>query len=168
MQVTIDIPKMEQRYHGERGRRSGGGRWAVAATAALGVWAALRPFRVAVEGESMSPGLLPGDWVVAVRARRVRRGDVVVVEDPRTPGFELVKRVVAVPGDWLEVADYHEQGDAAGLVLGADEYWVQGDAPERSTDSRTFGPVARSAIRGVVRLRYWPLGWRGLSITGPA
>jgi signal peptidase I len=151
---------MGQRYHGEPERRPGVGPWAVAVTAALGAWLALRPFRVAVEGESMTPTLRPGDWVVAIRPRRVRRGDVVVVEDPRTPGFELVKRVVAVPGDWLEVADHHEQGDAAGLVLGPDEYWVLGDAPDQSTDSRTFGPVTRAAIRGVVRLRYWPVGSR--------
>jgi signal peptidase I len=157
--VTIDISKMSQRYHGARERRPAAG-WAVAVSAALGAWVAFRPFRVAVEGESMAPGLQPGDWVVAVRPRRVRRGDIVVVEDPRTPGFELVKRVVALPGDWLEVADHHEQGDAAGLVLGPDEYWVLGDAPERSTDSRTFGPVSRTAIRGVVRLRYWPPGPR--------
>ena len=157
--MTIDISKMSQRYHGARERRPAAG-WVVAVSAALGAWVAFRPFRVAVEGESMSPGLQPGDWVVAVRPLRVRRGDIVVVEDPRTPGFELVKRVVALPGDWLEVADHHEQGDAAGLVLGPDEYWVLGDAPERSTDSRTFGPVSRTAIRGVVRLRYWPFGAR--------
>jgi signal peptidase I len=149
---------MNPRYHGGDERRPGGGRWALgAAAAAVGVWAALRPYRVAIEGESMAPALRDGDWVMAIRPRRVRRGDVVVVEDPRTPGFELVKRVVGLPGDWLEVAGCHDEDDAAGLVLGEDEYWVQGDSADRSTDSRDFGPVARSAIRGVIRLRYWPL-----------
>jgi signal peptidase I len=158
--VTIDISKMSQRYHGGSERRPGAGRWALAAAAAAaGTWAAFRPYRVAIEGESMAPGLHDGDWVVAIRPRRVRRGDVVVVEDPRTPGFDLVKRVVGLPGDWLEVSGC-DQEDAAGLVLGQDEYWVQGDAEDRSTDSRDFGPVARSSIRGVVRLRYWPLGSR--------
>ena len=152
---------MSQRYHGAGERRPGAGRWALAvATAAAGAWAAFRPYRVAIEGESMAPSLRDGDWVVAVRPRRVRRGDVVVVADPRTPGFELVKRVVGLPGDWLEVADCHEEGDAAGLVLGPDEFWVQGDAADRSTDSRDFGPVARSAIKGVIRFRYWPIGSR--------
>jgi signal peptidase I len=156
--VTIVISKMGQRYHGGDERRFGAGRWALAAAAAAaGTWAALRPYRVAIEGESMAPALRDGDWVMAIRPRRVRRGDVVVVEDPRTPGFELVKRVVGLPGDWLEVAGCHDEDDAAGLVLGEDEYWVQGDSADRSTDSRDFGPVARSAIRGVIRLRYWPL-----------
>jgi signal peptidase I len=154
--VTIDISKMSQRYHGRDERRFGAARWVLAAAAAAaGAWAAFRPYRVAIEGESMAPGLREGDWVMAIRPRCVRRGDVVVVEDPRTPGFELVKRVVGVPGDWLEVAGCHDE-DAAGLVLGPDEYWVQGDAAGRSTDSRTFGPVPRAAIRGVIRLRYWP------------
>jgi signal peptidase I len=152
---------MSQRYHGGDERRFGAGRWALAAAGAVaGTWAALRPYRVAIEGESMAPGLRDGDWVVAIRPRRVKRGDIVVVQDPRDPGFELVKRVAGLPGDWLEVAGCHDEGDAAGLVLGPDEYWVQGDASEHSTDSRTFGPVRRSAIRGVVRLRYWPLGSR--------
>lgn len=152
---------MSQRYHGGDERRFGAGRWALAAAAAAaGAWAALRPYRVAIEGQSMAPALRDGDCVVAIRPRRVRRGDVVVVEDPRTPGFELVKRVVGLPGDWLEVAGCHEEDDAAGLVLGTDEYWVQGDAADQSTDSRDFGPVARSAIRGVIRFRYWPLGSR--------
>ena len=107
----------------------------------------------------MAPTLMPGDWVVVVRPRRIRRGDVVVLEDPRTPGFELVKRVVGMPGDRLEVTGTWEAGDVAGVVLGADEYWVEGDLPERSTDSRTFGPVGRGRIRGVVLIRYWSADW---------
>ena len=128
-------------------------RWIALVAIGAGTWRAFRPFRVAVEGESMAPALRPGDWVVAVRPRRVRRGDVVVVEDPRTPGFELVKRVAGLPGDRVG------GGSASGVVvLGPDDYWVLGDSPSRSTDSRSFGPVPRSAIRGVVRFRYWPPG----------
>jgi signal peptidase I len=143
---------MRQRYHGGRKRMNGARRW-VTLLAVAGTWWAFRPFRVAVEGESMAPALRPGDWVVAVRPGRVRRGLVVVVEDPRTPGFELVKRVAAVPGDRVG------GGSAAtGVTLGPGDYWILGDSPSRSTDSRTFGPVPRSAIRGVVRFRYWPPG----------
>jgi signal peptidase I len=144
---------VRQRYHGGRKRTKASRRCVALLAIGAGIWWALRPFRVAVEGESMAPGLRPGDWLVAVRPRRVLRGDVVVLEDPRTPGFELVKRVAGVPGD--RVGD----GSAsAGAVLGPGDYWVLGDSPSRSTDSRAFGPVPRSAIRGVVRLRYWPPG----------
>jgi signal peptidase I len=104
-----------------------------------------RPFRVEVAGASMRPTLEPGDWALAVRTRRVRRGDVVVVEHPEWPGFELVKRVVRAPGD--PAPD--------GLVL-ADEVWIEGDEPEVSTDSRRFGPVGTDRVRARVRLVWWP------------
>jgi len=70
----------------------------------------------------------------------------VVVEHPERPGYEMVKRVEALPGERV--------GDR---ILGPDEYWLVGDRPDASTDSRTFGPVSRNSILGVVKARYWPL-----------
>jgi nickel-type superoxide dismutase maturation protease len=104
-----------------------------------------RPFRIEVEGPSMQPTLEPGDWAIASVPARVRRGDIVVVEHPERPGFEIVKRVVRVPGD---VAP-------GGLELG-DEVWIEGDEPLSSTDSRQFGPVPIDRVRGRVRLVWWP------------
>ena len=105
---------------------------------------AARPFRVEVAGESMSPTLRPGDWLVATRAGRIHRGSVVVLRHPgRT--FDLVKRVRAVPCDQVD-----------GRILGPDEYLVVGDNETASTDGRSFGPVPREAIEGVVRFRYHP------------
>ena len=109
--------------------------------AAAVLWWLLRPFRVAVEGWSMAPTLQPGDFLVAVRAKRPRPGSLVVVEHPGRAGFELVKRLDLVLGI--------ERGRPDG-------YWVVGDASDTSTDSRTFGPVLGSAIKGVVVGRYWP------------
>jgi len=94
----------------------------------------------------MAPELEPGDWLVATRRARLRPGDLVVVEHPERPGFELVKRLAALPGDSM-----------GALVLGPDEYWVTGDRRGSSTDSTWFGPVGARNIRGVVRLRYRPL-----------
>jgi type IV secretory pathway protease TraF len=128
-------------------RLAGGVGLAALAGAAIGWW---RPFRAAVAGDSMTPTLRPDDLVLAVRAIP-RRGSVAVVEYPDRPGFEVVKRVTGVPGDAVP-----------GLRLEADEYWVEGDAPGSSTDSRTFGPVAGSGLRGVVLLRYWPPSRFGL------
>ncbi len=117
----------------------------LAATAAAYGFLRWRPFRVEVEGPSMRPMLEPGDWAIAVVPARVRRGDVVVVEHPDRPGFDLVKRVIGVPGD---VAP-----DGFRLV---DAVWVEGDDPERSTDSREFGPVAVARVRGRLRVLWWP------------
>jgi signal peptidase I len=105
-----------------------------------------RPFRVEVAGISMDPTLSPGASLVATKSGAIRRGALVVVERPGERTFELVKRVVGVPGDRVD-----------DRLLQSDEYWVVGDRPGRSTDSRTFGPVTRIDIKGVVRLRYWPL-----------
>ena len=104
-----------------------------------------RPFRVEVSGPSMRPTLEPGDWALAIAPERVRPGDVVVVQHPERPGFEIVKRVVAVAGD--------RAPDGAGA---ADRVWVEGDDLSSSTDSRAFGAVPLDLISGRVRLVWWP------------
>jgi signal peptidase I len=119
--------------------------WALFMAAVAGAWvAARRPFRVAVEGMSMAPTLLPGDLLVAVH-RPVRRNDLVVMEHPARPGYEMVKRVVGLAGDTID-----------GAAIGPGELWLRGDNPVGSTDSRTMGAFPRDGVRGVVRFRYWP------------
>ncbi|MFL5736044.1 MAG: S26 family signal peptidase [Actinomycetota bacterium] len=120
-------------------------RWALALAIVLG-WFVLRrrPFRVDIRGASMEPTLAEGEWALAIR-RRVRVGDVVVLEHPDRAGFELVKRVAAAPGDAV-----HDRR------LGGNEWWVEGDRSDASTDSRSFGPVSGSSIRGTVVLVYAP------------
>ncbi|MFL5766649.1 MAG: S26 family signal peptidase [Actinomycetota bacterium] len=127
-------------YH--RGRAT---RWALFALA-LVAWRLLlrRPFRVEIRGGSMEPTLHDGEWAVAFRKPPLV-GRVVVVEHPERPGFELVKRVAGAPGDAI-----------GGRRLSAGEWWVEGDRAEASTDSRSFGPVPRSSIRGAVVLVYAP------------
>lgn len=92
-------------------------------------------------GGSMAPTLQPGDRLLLIRFGAVRQGDLVAVADPRRRGRTVVKRVARVSG-------------AAGVV-------VLGDNPDGSTDSRHFGPVLRSAVRGRVLYRYAPEHRRG-------
>ncbi|MGZ4113789.1 MAG: S26 family signal peptidase [Actinomycetota bacterium] len=145
MQPPPESGSTPETYHRRRKRRE-----AVAGlVVGVGlVYSFLRwtPFRVEVSGSSMAPTLLPGDWALAVRPGRLRRGDVVVVEHPRRPGLEMVKRIVAGPG--APAPD--------GRTLGPGEWWVEGDAPEGSIDSRLFGPVTSGQVKGVVRFVYWP------------
>ena len=117
----------------------------------------------------MRPTLDPGDFVIATRRASVRRGDVVVVDHPTRP-IAVVKRVVGMPGELVRVGEgaveidrasldepyAHANGRAAEWRLGVGEYLVLGDARAASTDGRSFGPVSRAAIEGVVWLRYWP------------
>jgi nickel-type superoxide dismutase maturation protease len=120
-------------------------------TAVLGTAAALGPglvgrrrlvTTVEVAGDSMRPTLHPGDRLVVVRVpgRWVRPGDLVTLPDPRQPDRVVVKRVAAVAGGAVE---------------------VRGDDPSASTDSRTFGPVPASSLRGRVVYRYAPEARRG-------
>jgi nickel-type superoxide dismutase maturation protease len=125
----------------------------LATLAAAGVGAGIaltflrwKPFQVEIEGPSMSPTLEPGDWALTVGAARLRHGDVVVIEHPTRPGFDVVKRIIALPGELT----------ADGRLLRSDEFWVEGDNRGASTDSRQFGPVTRDRVRARIRLVYWP------------
>jgi nickel-type superoxide dismutase maturation protease len=88
--------------------------------------------RVAVRGPSMSPTLGDGDVVLVRFGAPVRAGDVVLVTWPARPGQLSVKRAVRREGDG---------------------WWVLGDNPYGSTDSRTLGPAD---VPAVVRRRLWP------------
>ena len=94
----------------------------------------------------MRPTLEPGDWALAIVPERVRPGDVVVVEHPDRPGFEMIKRVVRVPGD--------RAPNGTDMLDGV---WVEGDDPSSSTDSRAFGAVRADLVKGRVALVWWPL-----------
>ncbi|WP_308259473.1 S26 family signal peptidase [Pseudonocardia sp. H11422] len=88
--------------------------------------------RVAVRGPSMSPTLSDGDVVLARFGAVPRPGEVVLVRWVARPGQLSVKRAV-----WT---------DGPG-------WWVLGDNPYRSTDSRQLGPAE---VLAVVRGRLWP------------
>ncbi len=87
-----------------------------------------------VAESSMVPTLNEGDWVLVLRGADVEEGDVVLLEHPQRPGMLLVKRLALIePGG----------------------YWVVGDAPEVSTDSRHFGTVPEVLGKVVWRIRPW-------------
>ena len=92
-------------------------------------------FTVEVSGESMQPTYSHGDWLLIRRRSQVRTGDVVVLR--RDDVGLLIKRVVAV-----------SDGDAH------PELWLEGDNPESSTDSRTWGWVPCQQVLGRVVMRF--------------
>jgi hypothetical protein len=80
----------------------------------------------------MLPTLAPGDGIVGVRSRRLRRGQIRCFEHPERPGFWLVKRV----------------GDIDGTSFRA-----VSDNPAGAVDSRRFGQVsAAGSYRMLLRV----------------
>lgn len=106
-----------------------------------------------------------------------RRGQVVVFfRAADRSGDALIKRVIGVPGDTIELRDGQVLVNGAVLdepyvhelytscnrycepfTLGPDMYFLMGDNRLNSLDSRDFGPISASQIVGRVVLRYWPL-----------
>ena len=129
-----------------------------------------------IEGTSMDPTLTSGDIVLLKKSSRMDRGDIC--------GFAwsnklLVKRVIGIPGDWIEIdldgtvycnGEKLDEPYAEMIALGEcdiefpfqvppEEYFVLGDMRESSVDSRStlIGCVEMDQVLGTVFLRVWPL-----------
>ena len=132
-------------------------------------WLSFYPFKVA--GRSMEPAISENTRVAVLktgcRKRDPRRFDIVRLEDPRNSSRWILKRIVGLPGEEValvagelfingkQVADAYAycpdpQTDQFEWWPRDDEYVVLGDNRMQSTDSRKFGPVKRSSIRGRV------------------
>jgi len=107
--------------------------------------------RMAIDGRSMEPAYQRGDRVLVNRFAYLRAkpktGDVVTVRRSGEKERLEVKRIAAGPGDEVE-----NWGEAR--RLGPGEWWVLGDNPEESTDSRQLGPVRTAEIEGKVIAKY--------------
>jgi len=125
------------------------------------------------------------------------RGDIVVFRDPAEPEIEeslpeavvrsvmeavgvrtrgrddLIKRVIGLPGETLEIVDnqvmvdglpidepYLREGttmlDEGPFVVGVDEVFVMGDNRQFSFDSRRFGNISFDALVGRAFITIWP------------
>ncbi len=92
---------------------------------------------VAVAGDSMSPTLVDGDWlVVSWAVPKLKAHKVYVIERADRPGVFVIKRLLEIGND-----------ENAGKV------WVEGDN-KASTDSRQWGWISESELRARVLFRY--------------
>jgi len=84
--------------------------------------------------------------------RQRQRGDVVLLQCPDRPGVLVVKRVIALEGDWIMVP-----GDVDVQRIPKGHCWVEGDNAALSEDSRSkYGPVPAALIEGRVVSVVWP------------
>jgi nickel-type superoxide dismutase maturation protease len=88
-----------------------------------------------VAGDSMTPTLRDREVVVVRWGAAFEVGDVVVARRPDRPDLLIIKRVVRREGSG---------------------WWIEGDNPERSDDSRLFGLVDEASVVARVLLRWRP------------
>lgn len=154
-----------------------------------------------VQGSSMEPNFEDGQYLVisefgykqtkidvsdrlnfTVRPfKTIERLDVAVFHYPKQQGQYFIKRIIALPGESIEIRNgkvtifntEHPAGfildesayipsgvitdDLQKTSLADDEYFVLGDNRLSSFDSRSIGPIKREKIVGRVLLRAWPL-----------
>ncbi|WP_239617837.1 signal peptidase I [Cohnella mopanensis] len=132
---------------------------------------------------SMQPTLHENEWLfvnkIVLKLGNLDRGDVVILKDP-SGGSEdkqfLVKRIVGIPGDTLEIRDGElyingelkvesytdvkiEDGDYPLTTVSPGHYFVMGDNRHHSAskDSRAFKEVPEELIKGRADLIVWPI-----------
>lgn len=144
----------------------------------------IQPFYV--KGASMEPNFHDSEYLIidelSYRFNEPVRGQVVVFRYPRNPQEYFIKRIIALPGEEVQIKegkitifnqDYPEgfllseeyldeklitfYDSENKIVVGPQEYFVLGDNRGSSRDSRSFGPVNKNFITGKVLFRGWPL-----------
>lgn len=141
----------------------------------------IQPFYV--RGASMEPTFHDNEYLIineiGYRFSAPQRGDIVVIKSKSNPREYLIKRIVGLPGEKIEIASgqviVHKTDQAPGvaiqekylaegtstagnniIILKEGEYYVLGDNRSSSLDSRSFGAVNRNEIIGRAWLRAWP------------
>lgn len=146
-----------------------------------------------IPAASMEPTLLIGDHILVDRrqaARNPNRGDLIVFEYPKDPEKDFVKRVAAVGGDLVMIRDkelfindkairepyaIHQdmnilpssrnpRDNFGPVTVPAGAYFVLGDNRDRSLDSRFFGFIDKSKIRGTVQGIYWSWDYKNKAV----
>ncbi|MEK7168673.1 MAG: signal peptidase I [Patescibacteria group bacterium] len=142
-----------------------------------------RPYEV--KGDSMYPNFHDKEYVltnlIILRFKEPTTGDVVVFKAPPEPEKDYIKRIVGVPGDTVSIKEglvyvngsrfdeskylnpsvktfpgaYLQEEDTITVPNG--QYFVLGDNRSASSDSREWGFVNRSEIKGESLFVYLPL-----------
>jgi signal peptidase I len=132
------------------------------------------------------PFVDPGDSPKRNVFHGPQRGDIVVLRDPRKPDTDLIKRVIGLPGETIEIvnddqngaqvyindhllqepylkAKWHDSKPKVEIPEGY--YFVMGDNRDYSLDSRSqqVGVVAKDNVIGKAMLSYWPKDKLGLA-----
>jgi signal peptidase I len=136
-----------------------------------------------IPSRSMQHTLEPGDFVISnqlyYRYNNPKQGDLIIFKYPRDEKIDFVKRIVACPGDTIEIKDsqvfingnkinepyafdaptalkdMQPMKNFGPFVVPDNEYFVMGDNRNNSEDSRVWGTVPRHNIEGKVIFIYF-------------
>lgn len=136
-----------------------------------------------VSGNSMVPTFKNGDFILtdklSYRFGDPKKGDIIVLKNPRDETQDFIKRIIATPGDSLRIENFSilinsqtlpepylptdtktRSGnfltEGSEVKVGPNQYFVFGDNRNHSSDSREWGAVTKEEIVGKVFFRYWP------------
>jgi signal peptidase I len=135
-----------------------------------------------VYGQSMEPNLHTDQRLVVEKLsynfHEPRRGDIVILQVPQADSGLLIKRVIGLPGEKVEIKEarvyindqpleepylsIQSQRDMRAIVVPPEHIFVLGDNRGFSNDSRAFGPVPLDNVIGRAWFSYWPLDQVGL------
>ncbi len=129
-----------------------------------------------VYGMSSYPNIQPGDYVLLEKTsyffRDPKRGEMIILHSPGGSQVDLIKRVIGIPGDSVEVRDgkvyindtalaepylnetprytYHK------ITVPENSYFVLGDNRNVALDSHSGWFLPEEDVMGRAWLIYWP------------
>lgn len=129
-----------------------------------------------VIGDSMEPNLHWGQQLLtnktAYHFHEPQRGDIIILRPPFNPEIGFIKRLIAVPGDTIEIKEYAVYVNGSKLHepyikqpptytfprqrIPENEYFVLGDNRNDAFDSHVGWTVPRQDIIGKVWFSIWP------------
>ncbi|MSR71366.1 MAG: signal peptidase I [Candidatus Taylorbacteria bacterium] len=138
-----------------------------------------------VSGGSMNSTFDDGNYLIvdeiSYRFNNPNRGDVVIFKHPYDNSRYLIKRLIGLPGETVEmkagIVTVKNKNNPNGFSLNetyldsknnllygsstidleSDEYYALGDNRIASSDSRMWGPLKKDLIVGRPFVRLWPL-----------
>ncbi len=123
---------------------------------------------IQVSGYAMTPALTSGQYIsIDKKATNFQRGDIIVFKFPKDESQYMLKRIIGLPGETVEIKNEQiyidkraldESGYLSTTVktfgptgetkIGVNEYFVLGDNRTASSDSRIWGNVPKDLIVG--------------------